>query len=113
MENPIETGPLTIWELKAAIGATKNGRRGGPSGMIIEQIKALPDRVLSELLAFSSAAMIPLLSLRSGRRRRWWASSRKVPTTSQKTTDQLACWKRATSCSPGFWPPACNGPLGP
>eukprot|EP00969_Alexandrium_andersonii_P190235 8405011-Alexandrium_andersonii.AAC.1 len=52
MENPLGTGPLTIWELKAAIDATKNGRRGGPSGMVIEQIKALPGRVLAELLSF-------------------------------------------------------------
>eukprot|EP00969_Alexandrium_andersonii_P108950 4806271-Alexandrium_andersonii.AAC.1 len=38
---PLNTEPFTMAELNAALAASKNRRRGGPTGMIVEQLEAL------------------------------------------------------------------------
>eukprot|EP00969_Alexandrium_andersonii_P328539 14517365-Alexandrium_andersonii.AAC.1 len=49
---PLNVGPFTMAELNVALAASKDKRRGGPSGMIVEQLKSLSQEVREDLLRF-------------------------------------------------------------
>eukprot|EP00969_Alexandrium_andersonii_P293947 12991626-Alexandrium_andersonii.AAC.1 len=50
-------GPVSLEELKGALSAAKSGRRGGPSGMIVEELKLLADEDLLGLTLFLSRCL--------------------------------------------------------
>eukprot|EP00969_Alexandrium_andersonii_P298854 13211096-Alexandrium_andersonii.AAC.1 len=53
----MELGPVSMAELRAALAAAKAGRRGGPSGMIVEELKLLGDDDLDGLRVFFSRCL--------------------------------------------------------
>eukprot|EP00969_Alexandrium_andersonii_P025576 1116850-Alexandrium_andersonii.AAC.1 len=73
--------PFTMGELEEALRNTSGGK-GGPARRDSRTNQIFPDRIKREFLAFyQKRAPTAPPSRATGRRRRWWASTRRAPTT--------------------------------